>query len=308
MKDVVLLEREKLTSGTTWHAAGEIVPAVLSSEWECELYTYGRNLIAGLEAETAQATGFRQVGYIQPADTPERLEEMRRGIPFMNRFGIEVHEISPTEAVERFPIGDFTNTIAAFWYPLEGRTNPVDTTMALARGARSRGARILEGVPVEEILTKNGRVSGVRTRESEILAEHVVICAGMWSRQIGERAGLNLPLQAAEHYYLITETMEGITRDMPLLEDPHTWAYFREETGGLLVGLFEPDAAPWKIQAIPETFAFGEIKPDWDRVTPYLEVAFKRVPSAANAGASRPTLRRSSVRRLDLRTAGWRLV
>ncbi|GGD28173.1 GcvT family protein [Sinisalibacter lacisalsi] len=284
MSDVIVLERDKLTSGTTWHAAGEIVPAILGSEWECELYTYGRNLIAGLEAETGQATGFRQPGYIQPADTPERLEEMRRGAAFMNRFGIEVHEISPAEAAERFPIGDFSNTLAAFWYPLEGRTNPVDTTMALAKGARSRGARIFEETSAEEILTRNGRAVGVRTSRGDIAAEHVVIAAGMWSREIGARAGVNLPLQAAEHYYLITEPLEGITRDLPLLEDPHSWAYFREETGGLLIGLFEPNAAPWHIDTIPPDFSFGEIDPDWDRVTPHLETAFKRVPAAANAG------------------------
>ena len=284
MTDVVVLERDKLTSGTTWHAAGEIVPAVLGSEWECELYTYGRNLIAGLEAETGQATGFRQVGYIQPADTRERLEEMRRGAAFMNRFGIEVHEITPAEAAERFPLGDFSDTIAAFWYPLEGRTNPVDTTMALARGARSRGARIIEDTSVRDILTENGRAVGVRTDKGDIAAEHVVIAAGMWSRQIGARAGLNLPLQAAEHYYLITEPMAGLSRDLPLVEDPHSWAYFREEVGGLLVGLFEPDAAPWHIDTIPETFSFGEIEPDWDRMAPHLELAFRRVPSAANAG------------------------
>ena len=283
-KDVVVLERDKLTSGTTWHAAGEIVPAVLTSEWECELYTYGRNLIAGLEEETGQATGFRQVGYIQPADTPDRVEEMRRGLPFMNRFGIEVHEISPQEAAERFPIGDFSNTLAAFWYPLEGRTNPVDTTMSLSRGARNGGARFFEDTPVEEVLIENGRAVGVRTSQGEIRAETVVLCCGMWTRQLGAQAGVNLPLQAAEHYYLITEPMEGITRDLPLLEDPHTWAYFREEIGGLLVGLFEPDAAPWNIEEIPSNFSFGEIDPDWDRVTPHLEVAFKRVPAAANAG------------------------
>lgn len=284
MTDVVVLERGQLTSGTTWHAAGEIVPAVLGSEWECDLYTYGRNLIAGLEAETGQATGFTQVGYIQPADTPERVEEMRRGAAFMNRFGVEVHEISPAEAAERFPIGDFSNTIAAFWYPLEGRTNPVDTTMALAKGARNRGAQIFEGVSVIDILTEDGRGVGVSTDKGEIRADHVVIAAGMWSRQIGARAGVNLPLQAAEHYYLITETIDGIDRDLPLVEDPHSWAYFREETGGLLIGLFEPNAAPWHIDAIPETFTFDEIEPDWDRVTPYLEAAFKRVPQATNAG------------------------
>jgi 4-methylaminobutanoate oxidase (formaldehyde-forming) len=284
MTDVVILERDKLTSGTTWHAAGEIVPAVLSAEWECELYRHGRDLIASLEAETGQATGFRQVGYIQPADTPERLEEMRRGAAFMNRFGIEVHEISPGEAAEKFPIGNFSNTIAAFWYPQEGRTNPVDTTMALARGARSRGARIIEDTRVEDILTREGRAAGVRTDKGEIAAEHVIIAAGMWSRQIGARAGINLPLQAAEHYYLLTEPMAGCTRDLPLLEDPHTLAYFREEVGGLLVGLFEPGATPWHVGAIPEDFSFGEIAPDWDRLAPHLETAFGRVPTAANAG------------------------
>lgn len=284
MTDVIVLERDKLTSGTTWHAAGEIVPAVLGSEWECELYTYGRDLIAGLEAETGHASGFRQVGYIQPADTAERLEEMRRGAAFMTRFGIEVHEISPAEAAERFPIGDFSNTLAAFWYPQEGRTNPVDTTMALARGARQRGARVIEDTSVADILTRDGRAVGVRTDKGDIAAEHVVIAAGMWSRQIGARAGINLPLQAAEHYYLITEPMEGCRRDLPLLEDPHNWAYFREDIGGLLVGLFEPDAVPWHIDAIPETFSFGEIDPDWDRLAPHLETAFRRVPAAANAG------------------------
>lgn len=284
MTDVVLVERDRLTSGTTWHAAGEIVPAVLGSEWECELYRYGRELIAGLEAETGQATGFRRPGYLQPADTPERLEEMRRGAAFMNLHGIEVHEISPAEAAEKFPIGDFSTTLAAFWYPQEGRTNPVDTTMALARGARSRGARIIEGVAVQDILVRNGRAVGVRTERGDIMAEHVVIAAGMWSRQIGARAGINLPLQAAEHYYLITEPMAGVTADLPLLEDPHTWAYFREETGGLLIGLFEPDAAPWNIEAIPQDFAFDEIPPDLDRVAPWLERAFQRVPAAAGAG------------------------
>ena len=277
MSDVVVLERDKLTSGTTWHA-------VLGSEWECEHYTYGRNLIAGLEEETGQATGFRQVGYIQPADTPERLEELRRGAAFMCRFGIEMHEISPTEAAERFPVGDFSETIAAFWYPLEGRTNPVDTTQALARGARNRGARVIEDIPVRSILTENGRAVGVQTDKGEIAAEHVVIAAGMWSREIGARAAINLPLQAAEHYYLITEQLEEVDRNLPLLEDAHSWAYFREETGGLLVGLFEPDAVAWHVDSIPENFTFGEIEPNWDRMVPHLEAAFKRVPRAANAG------------------------
>ncbi|KPP86062.1 MAG: Glycine cleavage system T protein (aminomethyltransferase) [Rhodobacteraceae bacterium HLUCCO07] len=284
MSDVVVLERDKLTSGTTWHAAGEIVPAVLGAEWECELYLHGRDLISNLESETGQATGWREVGYIQPADTPERLEEMRRGAAFMNLHGFEIHEISPAEAAERFPIGDFSNTLAAFWYPKEGRTNPVDTTMALARGTRKRGAQVIEDIAVSEMLVRNGRAAGVRTDQGEIAAEHVVIAAGMWSRQIGAKAGLNLPLQAAEHYYLITDEIDSIDRDLPLLEDPHNWSYYREEVGGLLVGLFEPDAAPWMVDAIPEDFSFGEIAPDWDRMAPHLEAAFSRVPSVAEAG------------------------
>ncbi len=284
MTDVVVLERDKLTSGTTWHAAGEIVPAILGNEWECELYTYGRDLIAGLEAETGMATGWRQDGYIQPADTPERLEELRRGAAFMRRFGIEMEEITAAEAKAKFPIGDFSNTIAAFWYPLEGRTNPVDTTQALARGARRGGARIIEDTSVLEVLTENGRVTGVRTDKGAIMAEHVVLSAGMWTRQIGATLGLNLPLQAAEHYYLITEPIEGVTRDLPLLEDAHTYTYFREETGGLLVGLFEPDGAPWNVGHIPENFTFGEIEPDLDRILPHLEKSFQRVPVAAEAG------------------------
>ncbi|WP_135500882.1 GcvT family protein [Roseovarius aestuariivivens] len=284
MTDVVVLERDTLTAGTTWHAAGEIVPAVLGAEWECELYLHGRNLIAELEEETGLATGWREVGYIQPADTPDRLEEMRRGTAFMNLHGFEIHEISPSEAKERFPIGDFSKTLAAFWYPKEGRTNPVDTTMALARAARKRGAQIIENTAVQDILTRDGHAVGVRTDKGDISAEHVVIAAGMWSRQIGDRAGLNLPLQAAEHYYLITEEIEGLSRDLPLLEDPHNWSYYREEVGGLLVGLFEPDAAPWMVDAIPDNFAFGEIEPDWDRMAPHLEAAFSRVPQVAEAG------------------------
>jgi 4-methylaminobutanoate oxidase (formaldehyde-forming) len=282
--DVVLVERDKLTSGTTWHAAGEVVPGLLGDEWACELYTYGRDLIADLETRTGVATGWREVGYLQPADTPERLEECRRASAFMNRLGIEVHEVSPAEAGELFGVGDFSDTLAAFWFPREGRVNPVDLTMALARGARDLGTRILQDTRVEQILTAHGRAVGVRTDRGDIAAEHVVIAAGMWSRQLGATVGINLPLQAAEHYYLITEEIEGAHRDLPLLEDAHSWAYFREEVGGMMIGLFEPDAAPWNVDRIPDTFSFGSIEPDWDRVGPHLERAFRRVPAAADAG------------------------
>jgi glycine cleavage system aminomethyltransferase T/glycine/D-amino acid oxidase-like deaminating enzyme len=285
MTDVVVLERDRLTSGTTWHAAGLIVAGLLKTEAECEIYTHGRDLYASLEAETGLPTGFRDVGYLQIANNEERVHEMRRLAPFMRRHGINIHEVSPGEAQQLFPIGDLSDVLAGFYIPEDGRANPVDLTMSLAKGARMGGARIFEGVNVAEIIAKNGTATGVRTADGQtITAENVVICGGMWSRQLGAIAGINLPLQAAEHYYLITENIEGLPRDLPVLEDPSTYTYYREEVGGLMLGLFEPGAAPWKLDGIPDDFAFGEIEPDWDRVGPHLERAYSRVPSTLNTG------------------------
>jgi glycine cleavage system aminomethyltransferase T/glycine/D-amino acid oxidase-like deaminating enzyme len=285
MTDVVVLERDQLTSGTTWHAAGLIVAGLLTSEAECEIYTHGRDLYASLEKETGVPTGFRDVGYLQIANNEERVHEMRRIAPFMRRHGINIHEISPKETADLFPIGDLSDVLAGFYIPEDGRANPVDVTMSLAKGARMGGAKILEGVTVSEILAKDGTATGVRTADGQtITAENVVICGGMWSRQLGAEAGINLPLQAAEHYYLITEKIEGISRNLPVLEDPSTYTYYREEVGGLMLGLFEPGAAPWKLDHIPDDFAFGEIEPDWDRVGPHLELAYSRVPNTLNVG------------------------
>ncbi len=285
MSDVVVLEQGQLTSGTTWHAAGLIVAGLLKSESECEIYTHGRDLYANLEKETGVSTGFRDVGYLQIANNEERVHEMRRLAPFMRRHGINIHEISPKEAQELFPIGDLSDVLAGFYIPEDGRANPVDVTMSLAKGARMGGAQIYEGVTVTEIIAKNGTATGVRMATGEVItAENVVICGGMWSRQLGAKAGINLPLQAAEHYYLITENIEGLPRDLPVLEDPSTYTYYREEVGGLMLGLFEPGAAPWKLDGIPSDFTFGEIEPDWDRVAPHLEKAYSRVPSTLEIG------------------------
>ncbi|MGI9511990.1 MAG: FAD-dependent oxidoreductase, partial [Anderseniella sp.] len=285
MTDVIVLERDQLTSGTTWHAAGLIVAGLLKSEAECEIYTHGRKLYAALEQETGVSTGFRDVGYLQIANNEERVHEMRRLAPFMRRQGINIYEISPQETADLFPIGDMSDVLAGFYIPEDGRANPVDVTMSLAKGARMGGARIFEGVTVEDILAKNGTATGVRTADGQtVMAENVVICGGMWSRQLGAKAGINLPLQAAEHYYLITENIDGLSRDLPVLEDPSTYTYYREEVGGLMLGLFEPGAAPWKLDGIPEDFSFGEIEPDWDRVGPHLEKAYSRVPSTLEIG------------------------
>lgn len=287
-RDVVVLEQGQLTSGTTWHAAGLIVAGLLKSEAECEIYTHGRDLYARLEAETGLPTGFRDVGYLQIANNDERMHEMRRVAPFMRRFGINCYEISPHEAQEMFPIGDLSDVKGAFYIPEDGRANPVDLTMSLAKGARMGGARIFEGVRVTEIMAQGATATGVRTQSGQtITAENVVICGGMWSRQLGERHGITLPLQAAEHYYLITETIPDLPRDLPVLEDPSTYTYYREEVGGLMLGLFEPGAAAWKLGGIPDDFQFGEIEPDWDRVGPDLEKAYSRVPETMKYGVKK---------------------
>ena len=230
-------------------------------------------------------TGFRDVGYLQIANNEERVHEMRRLAPFMRRHGINIYEISPQETADLFPIGDLSDVLAGFYIPEDGRANPVDVTMSLAKGARMGGAKIIENMTVTEIIEKNGTAAGVRTGDGQtISAENIVICGGMWSRQLGASAGVNLPLQAAEHYYLITDDIEGLSRDLPVLEDPSTYTYYREEVGGLMLGLFEPGAATWKLDGIPDNFEFGEIEPDWDRVGPHLEKAYTRVPSALNVG------------------------
>lgn len=283
-KDVVLLERDKITSGTTWHAAGLMVTFGSTSETSTEMRKYTRDLYARLEKETGQATGFRGCGFIEVAADVDRLEEYRRVSAFNRYCGIDVQEISPGQVKELFPIARVDDILAGFYVKEDGRVDPVDVTMALAKGARLQGATILEGVPALGVVTKKGAVVGVDTALGTISCEFVVNCAGMWARQLGAKSGVNIPLQSAEHYYLITEKIPGIDRNWPVLEDPGSYGYFREEGGGLMVGMFEPVCAPWKVGGVPEDFSFGEIPPDWDRMTPYLEKAMARVPVSQEAG------------------------
>jgi len=282
--DVVLLERDRLTSGTTWHAAGLMATFGSTSQTSTELRMYTRDLYARLEAETGQATGLKQVGLIELAIEPGRLEEYRRVAAFNRLCGVEVEEISPGEVAKLFPLARVDDVLAGFHIPGDGRVNPVDVTMALAKGARMRGVRVLEGVPVTGFSTHRGAVTGVRTPQGDIEAEFVVNCAGMWARQLGELAGVNIPLQAAEHYYLLTEPIEGADGAWPVLEDPANYGYYREEGGGLMLGLFEPVCAPWNVGGVPDGFSFGELPPDWDRMAPYVERTMSRVPVVAQAG------------------------
>jgi glycine cleavage system aminomethyltransferase T/glycine/D-amino acid oxidase-like deaminating enzyme len=283
-QDVVLLERDRLTSGTTWHAAGLMVTFGSTSETSTEMRKYSRALYDRLEAETGQATGFAPIGFIEVASDRDRLEEYRRVAAFNRYCGVDVHELSPREVRELFPLARVDDIEAGFYVKEDGRVNPVDVTMALAKGARQRGAKIIEGVAVSDVLHERGHVTGVRTAHGDIRTEIIVNCAGMWARQLAARSGVTVANQAAEHYYLITEPIKDLPPHMPVLEDPGCYGYYREEGGGLMVGLFEPECAPWRVAGIPEDFSFGELPPDWERMTPFLERAMTRVPITAEVG------------------------
>ncbi|HEU4529487.1 MAG TPA: FAD-dependent oxidoreductase [Actinomycetota bacterium] len=283
-KDVLLLERRALTSGTTWHAAGLITSAGMAHETLLWMARYTRDLYAGLEEETGQATGWRPIGHLHLARTLERLETLRREAAFVRGFGVDNREISPTEFQRMWPEARIDDVLAAFHVPDEGRINPADVTMALTKGARTGGATILEGVPVTGFTTERHRVTGVVTPQGTVECEYVVLAAGMWSRQLGELAGVNVPLQASEHYYMITEPVEWAHPDLPVVEDPDLYGYYREEGGGILVGLFEPVGGPWSVDRVPEEIEFASLPPDWDRVGPYLDRAMDRFPRLREAG------------------------
>ncbi len=283
-RDVLVLERQALTSGTTWHAAGLITSAGMTDDASLFMSIYSRELYARLEEETGLATGFRRVGHLHVATTPERRETLRREAAYAVRFGQESHELTAPEIADLWPLAETSDLLAGFFVPAEGRADPADVAMSLARGARLGGATIVEGVPVTGVTTERDRVTGVVTDAGTVEAEVVVLAGGMWSRQFGDRIGVSVPLQAAEHYYLITEPFDGVPPDLPVLEDPSTYGYYREETGGLLVGLFEPVAAAWNPGAIPDDFAFGTIEPDLDRISPFVDLAMSRVPVLAGVG------------------------
>ncbi|HAT18239.1 MAG TPA: oxidoreductase [Gemmatimonadetes bacterium] len=282
--DVVLLERDRLTSGTTWHAAGLVVSGGMTTQTLAWMAKYSRDLYEVLEEETGLSTGFRPVGYLQTASTKERAHKLRREADFMRLMGIDREEISGAEVAALWPQVDASEVITGFYTANEGRADPYNVAMSLAKGARLGGAQILEGVGVLGITKEDDRVTGVVIDGGVIEADYVVNCAGMWARQVGAMAGVSVPLQAIEHAYLITEPIEGVSADLPIFEDPDRFAYYREETGGLMVGLFEPVAAPWSLDKIPDDFSFGEIPSDWDRLAPFLEYAMEILPGLENVG------------------------
>ncbi|MGA0572196.1 GcvT family protein [Variovorax sp. VNK109] len=287
IRDVLLLERRQLTCGTTWHAAG-LVPQLRATRTLTELAKYTSELLVTLEAETGQATGFKQNGSIGVALTEARFEEFKRTGAMGRAFGVEVEFLTPSDIQSRYPLLADKDVVGGIWTPNDGQTNPVDTTQAFAKGARMGGARIVENAEVMDIVIENGRAVGVKVRhdgaEGEVRAGTVVLAAGMWSHWVGRQVGLRLPLQAAEHFYIVTEPIADLPSNLPVLRVPDEWAYYKEDAGKLLLGAFEPVAKPWALDGIPKDFFFDELPDDFDHFEPVLTRAMDRVPVLQRTG------------------------
>ncbi|MCH8553328.1 MAG: FAD-binding oxidoreductase, partial [Natronospirillum sp.] len=249
--EVVLLERKTLTCGTTWHAAG-LVPTLRATYNMSMLAKYSADLYDGLEAETGQATGFVRNGSLTVATHQERFTELKRGASMAKLCGFPCEVVTPEQALEHWPLMNIDDIVGGVYLPLDGVVNPTDVTQALAKGARLGGARIIENTQVLDMKIRDGRVSGVVTAQGDIDAEYVVNCAGMWARNFGKKAGVNIPLHAAEHYYVVTEAMPEINGIMlPTMRDLDNCNYFKTDAGKLLIGTFEPNAKPWGHEGIP---------------------------------------------------------
>jgi 4-methylaminobutanoate oxidase (formaldehyde-forming) len=281
-KDVVLLEQGRLSGGTTWHAAG-LVGQLRSHQNLTRLIRYSTQLYARLEAETGLATGWKQCGSLSVARTAERMTLLRRSAAMANAQDVVCEELTAGQAGAKYPLMRIDGLVGAVWLPGDGKANPADITQALARGARNGGARFFEKTRVTAIAAEGGRVSGVRTTRGQIKAEVVVNCAGQWARQVGRMAGVTVPLYSCEHMYVVTEKIEGVPHDLPVLRDPDGHVYFKEEVGGLLMGGFEPKAKPWK-DIIPDDFEFGMLPDDWDQFQILMDNALMRVPALEKAG------------------------
>ena len=282
--DVVLLEQGQLSSGTTWHAAG-LVGQLRASESGTRLVQYSTQLYAELESKTGLSAGYKQCGGVTVARTEQRMGQLRRTAATAEAYGMECVLLTPDEAQEKYPVMQVDDLVGGIWLPGDGKANPTDLTSALAKGAKMRGARVFERVRVIGIRTERGRVFGVETDAGRIEAEVVVNCAGQWAKAVGALAGVNVPLHSAEHFYVVTEPMEGVHTDLPVLRDPDGYTYFKEEVGGLVVGGFEPEAKPWVApDQLPYPFEFALLEEDWEHFSILMESALHRIPSLSETG------------------------
>ncbi len=283
--DVVQLERNQFSCGTTWHAAG-LVGTMRANESQARLCEYSMSVLTDLEAETGQSTGFKQVGSLSIAHSKARFEELKRVASMNNAFGVTQVDIVTAEEIKSlYPYLETGDLLGGSWVAQDGTASPVDVTQAFVKGARQRGAKCIEGVRVTGIKKANGRVTGVITTEGEIEADFVVNCGGLWGREIGRMAGVNVPLHACEHYYAHTEKLDDLPSNLPVMRDHDRCAYYREDAGSLLIGAFEPNATPWGQNGIPLDFAFEELEGHLDeQFMPVLEHAMYRVPMLQECG------------------------
>ena len=285
-KDVVLLERKQLTSGTTWHAAG-LIAQLRATKNMTKLAKYSQELYGNLEEETGVATGFKRCGSITVALTDERREEIYRQAAMARAFGVEVEEISPQEVLKRYAHLNIEGVKGAVYLDKDGQGDPGNIALALAKGARQRGAKIIERTAVTAIAKQGRRVTGVDWQQGEetghIKADMIVNCGGMWGHEVGRMAGTNVPLHACEHFYIVTEAIPGLTQ-LPVLRVPDECAYYKEDAGKMLLGAFEPNAKPWAMDGIPKDFEFDQLPEDFDHFEPILEAAVARMPMLAQAG------------------------
>jgi glycine cleavage system aminomethyltransferase T/glycine/D-amino acid oxidase-like deaminating enzyme len=286
--DVLLLEQGRLSGGTTWHAAGLVGP-LRATEAGTRLVQYSAELYDALEAETGFATGYRNVGGVIVARTPDRMTQLRRTAANAVAYDLDCELLTPGEAGELWLPMAVDDLLGAIWLPGDGKVNPADLTQSLARGARQRGGRIVERVRVTgfEVVGegRSRRVSGVYTDRGDVECEVVVNCAGQWAKALGDPVGVTVPLHSAEHFYVVTEAVEGVHPDLPVMRDPDGWTYFKEEVGGLVVGGFEPDAKPWRSPSdLPYPFEFQLLDEDWEHFSVLMEEAIVRVPALAETG------------------------
>lgn len=281
--DVVLCERKQLTCGTTWHAAG-LVTQLRATRQMTELAQYTGELFGKLEEETGQATGFKRNGSLRVATNAARYEELARGASMGRNFGLPVEAVSAGQIKERWSPINTDGIVGGFWFPNDGQVNPADVTMAYAKGARMGGAKIIENLSVTQILVEGGKAVGIMTEHGKIEAKTVVICGGMWSRDLAAKIGVSLPLHAAEHFYVVTEAIPDLPKNLPVLFLGDEWTYYKEDAGKLLVGFFEPVAKPWGQKGISDSFCFDALPEDIDHISPHLEAAATRVPLLERTG------------------------
>lgn len=281
-RDVLLLEQGKLTCGTTWHAAG-LVGQMRPNRNMTRMSKYGIELYSTLEAETGLATGWKQCGSVNVASTPERMKMLRKQVALAKSFGVDVEEVSPKQAGELYPVMRTDDLLGAIWIPGDGKANPADLAMSLAKGARNGGVRIIEDIEVTGVIIEKGRAVGVQTAQGDVRCEVVVNCGGQWARQFGRLAGVNVPLYSAEHFYIVTGQIDGVHPMLPVMRDPDGFIYYKEEVGGLVMGGFEPKAKPWKVDPIPSTFQFELLGEDWDQFEILMTNAIHRTPCLETA-------------------------